>query len=329
MKSLITKNDKIFVAGSSGMAGSAIRRALLRSGYGNPLMGGEMLTPSRSELNLSNFADVNSWFGAHSPDVVILAAAKVGGIQANSTHPTEFLLENIKIQSNVIESAWKSGVKRLLFLGSSCIYPKFASQPITEESLMTGLLEQTNEAYAIAKIAGIKLCQAFRNQYNFDAISLMPTNLYGPGDNYNKESSHVLPAMIRRFYEAIIYKEPSVTCWGSGKVKREFLHVDDLGDAAVFALQNWNPSNNELPYINVGSGSDITIKELALTIADFLDYRGEIKWDSNKPDGTPRKLLDVSRLTTLGWQNKISLQKGIQMTIQQFKNEYDTGSVRK
>ena len=328
MNSLISKSDKIFVAGSAGMAGSAITRALIKNGYGNTSIGGELLTPLRNELDLLDYKKVVTWFETNLPDIVVLAAAKVGGIQVNSTNPTEFLLENIKIQTNVIENASKFKVKRLLFLGSSCIYPKFATQPIQEESLMTGSLEQTNEAYAVAKIAGIKLCQAYRSQYKFDAISLMPTNLYGPGDNYNKETSHVLPAMIRRFYEAMIYKKPFVTCWGSGNAKREFLHVDDLGDAAIFALQNWNPVSSELPFINVGSGIDITIKDLAIMIADLVGYRGEIRWDSRKPDGTPRKMLDVSRLTSLGWNNKISLREGMQMTIKQFSNEYNMGSIR-
>ena len=255
-----------------------------------------------------------------NPTVVIIAAAKVGGILANSLYPTQFLLDNLKIQNNLIENSWQTGVKRLLFLGSSCIYPKFAHQPINEESLLTGQLEETNQWYGIAKIAGIKLCDALRKQYNFDAISLMPTNLYGPGDNYHPQNSHVMASFIRKFYEASINSSPTVKCWGTGSPLREFLHVDDLGDAVVFALENWDPSsknapkdenNNKLTTLNVGTGKDISIKELALKISNLLNYKGKIIWDKSKPDGTPKKLLNIQKIQSLGWDPKISLSEGI------------------
>jgi GDP-L-fucose synthase len=244
---LITPEDRIFVAGPRGMAGSAICRALHRSGYGDASQGGALLTASRDGLDLLDQAAVQRWFSQHQPTVVVLAAAKVGGIQANNSYPSDFLLENLKIQTHVIEAAWRSGVRRLLFLGSSCIYPKFAEQPIREEALLTGALEPTNEWYTIAKITGIKLCQALRKQHGFDAISLMPTNLYGPGDNYHPTNSHVLPALIRRFHEAAESQAPRVTCWGTGTPLREFLHVDDLGEACVFALEHWDPSTADAP----------------------------------------------------------------------------------
>ena len=249
------------------------------------------------------------------PDVVVLAAAKVGGIHFNNTYPADFLLDNLKIQTHVIESAWRSGVRRLLFLGSSCIYPRLAPQPIQEEALLTGPLEPTNEWYAIAKIAGIKLCQALRLQHGFDAISLMPTNLYGPGDNYHPTNSHVLPALIRRFHEAAQAKAPSVTCWGTGSPLREFLHVDDLGEACVFVLEQWQPSPEELQHLNVGTGVDLTIRELAEQVATATGYQGEIHWDASKPDGTPKKQLDVSRLAALGWRARIPLAEGLASTV--------------
>ena len=299
MKNNFTKRDKIFIAGASGMAGSSILRALKKKGYGSNESFENILIPKRKDLNLLNFNEVNLWFKKNKPDIVIIAAAKVGGILANSSHPADFLLENIKIQTNIIESSYLFGVKRLIFLGSSCIYPKFALQPIKEESLLDGELESTNEWYAIAKIAGIKLCEALRIQKNFDAISLMPTNLYGPGDNYNLKTSHVLPALIRKFIDAKERDESSVTCWGTGSALREFMHVDDLGNAVVFILENWDPEiqrfnikeNKYLTYLNVGTGKDITIKELALKIAHIVDFRGEIIWDKSKPDGTPKKAI--------------------------------------
>jgi GDP-L-fucose synthase len=313
MQPLILPRDRIFVAGHRGMAGSAICRALQRAGYSN------LLTASRDDLDLENGPAVQQWFHEHQPSVVVLAAAKVGGIHANNTYPADFLLDNLKIQANVIETALRAGVKRLLFLGSSCIYPKFAEQPIREEALLTGSLEPTNESYAIAKITGIKLCQALRLQYGFDAISLMPTNLYGPGDNYHPENSHVLPALIRRFYEAAVVGDTSITCWGTGRPFREFLHVDDLGAACVFALERWSPGQEDLGYLNVGTGMDLTIRELAQLVADATGFQGSIKWDTSKPDGTPKKQLDISKLSSLGWRSKIPLSIGLPETVRDFK----------
>ena len=331
MKRKISLNDHIFIAGANGMAGSAIYRSLTSAGYGESKNGGKLSIPKRQELNLLNTQDVNEWFKENKPDVVILAAAKVGGILANSRNPADFLFNNLKIQTNVIEAAWNEKCKRLLFLGSSCIYPKFAKQPIQENSLLTSSLEKTNESYGIAKIAGIKLCEALRLQYKFDAISLMPTNLYGPKDNYDKDTSHVFPALIRKFYEAKVNSYPSVTCWGTGEPFREFMHSKDLGDACVFALENWDPDSADAPkdqngdpitFLNVGTGSDIKISELAKKIAKAFDYKGEIIWDIQKPDGTPKKQLDVSKLNKLGWKAKIGLDEGIKMTIKTFKNEF-------
>jgi GDP-L-fucose synthase len=314
---LISATDRIYVAGHRGMAGSAICRALLAKGYGEA-GGGALLTAARSELDLLDPVAVGEWFAVNKPDVVILAAAKVGGIHFNDTYPADFLLDNLKIQTHVIETAWRSGVRRLLFLGSSCIYPRLAEQPIKEEALLTGPLEPTNEWYAIAKITGIKLCQALRKQYGFDAISLMPTNLYGPGDNYHPENSHVLPALIRRFHEATQAKAPSVTCWGTGSPLREFLHVDDLGEACVFALENFQPGPEDLQFLNVGTGVDLTIRELAEALAAATGYSGEIRWDTSKPDGTPKKQLDVSQLAALGWRARIPLAEGLAITVADF-----------
>ncbi len=327
----ISLNEKFFVAGANGMVGKAICRALLKKGYGKENEG-ELLIPTREELDLLDINAVKKWFKVNKPTVVIIAAAKVGGILANSRYPTQFLLDNLKIQNNLIENSWQSDVKRLLFLGSSCIYPKFAYQPIKEESLLNGKLEDTNQWYALAKISGIKLCEALRKQYNFDAISLMPTNLYGPGDNYHPQNSHVMASFIKRFYEASLKSLPSVTCWGTGKPLREFLYVDDLGDAIVFALENWDPSlsnspkdenNNNLTILNVGTGKDISIKDLAYKISNLVNYKGKIIWDKNKPDGTPRKLLNISKIQDLGWQPNISLDEGIKKTIESFKKEYN------
>ena len=324
----INLNEKIFIAGASGMAGSAILRSFQKGGYGNLSAGGSIITPSSKELNLLDINQVESFFATKKPTVVVLAAAKVGGILANSTQPAKFILENLKIQTNVIETAWRSGVKRLLFLGSSCIYPKFAKQPIEEESLLKGPLEITNESYAIAKIAGIKLCDSLRIQYGFDAISLMPTNLYGPGDNYHPQNSHVMAALIKRITDATINSEPSIKCWGTGKPFREFMYADDLGEAVLFALKYWNPDADNAPrdtegkalsFLNVGTGNDISILDLAKKIANLTHYKGEIFWDSNKPDGTPKKQLCVKRLKELGWEAKTDLDTGIKKTIESYK----------
>ncbi len=326
----INLEEKIFVAGAFGMVGSSVCRNLKISGYGDSSKGGEIFTTSRKELDLLDSAKVSEWFQSKKPSIVIIAAAKVGGIYANQTYPADFIFENLKIQTNLIEASWKNGVKRLLFLGSSCIYPRFAPQPIKEESLLTGSLESTNEAYAIAKISGIKLCQALRKQYDFDAISLMPTNLYGTGDNYNQKNSHVMPALIRKFCEAVKSSKQEVTCWGTGKVMREFLHVDDLGKAITFALEYWDPILNteknddflSSTILNVGTGKDIKIEELASIIAKKVGFKGIINWDKSKPDGTPRKLLNVEKLKKLGWEPKISLDEGINKTIQEFREIY-------
>ena len=319
---LITTSDRFAIFGARGMAGSAISRALDRAGYN------QQLKPSRQELDLLDLLAVQQWFAKEQPTVVVLAAAKVGGIHANATYPAEFLLENLKIQTHVIETAWRSGVRRLLFLGSSCIYPKFAEQPIKEEALLTGPLESTNEWYAIAKITGIKLCEALRKQHGFDAISLMPTNLYGPGDNYHPENSHVLPALIRRFHEAANVNSPSVTCWGTGSPLREFLHVDDLGEACVFALKEWAPKPDEPSFLNVGTGMDLSIRDLADAVADASGFHGDIHWDVSKPDGTPKKQLDVSRFANIGWQARIPLADGLVSTVEHFRERLSQKLVR-
>lgn len=293
--------DTIFVAGHRGMVGSAIVRRLLAEGASR------LLLRSRSELDLTDQAAVEAFFAAEKPEYVFLAAAKVGGIRANNAYPAEFLRDNLAIQTNVIHSAWKHGAAKLCFLGSSCIYPKLAPQPLREEYLLTGPLEPTNEWYAVAKIAGIKMCQAYRRQYRFDAISLMPTNLYGPGDNFHPENSHVLPALIRRFHEARQRGDASVAIWGTGTPRREFLHVDDLADAAVFLMQNHSGEQ----FVNVGTGTDLTILELAQLVADVVGFTGAIVTDPSKPDGTPRKLLDVSRLDAMGWKARIGLREGV------------------
>jgi len=330
-KPLINNKDKIFVAGHNGMVGKSILRKLNENSFTN------VLVKNREDLDLMNFELVNKWFLENKPDVVIISAGKVGGINANNTFPVEFLLNNLKIQNNLIETSWKTGVKRLLFLGSSCIYPKFATQPIKEEELLTGELENTNQWYAIAKISGIKLCEALRSQYNFDAISLMPTNLYGPGDNYSYSDSHVLPALIRKFWEAKQNSSKSVTCWGTGLPRREFLYVDDLAEAVIYALRNWDPSlpdapkdtkNKKLNFLNVGTGKDISIKELANLISSEVGFTGEINWDSTKPDGTPRKQLDISNIQNLGWEPKVSLTEGIKESVISFEKELKDNNLR-
>jgi len=330
-------SDRVFVAGHRGMAGGAICRALQRRGFGEASRGGELLLASRQELDLLDPLAVTTWMEQRRPDVVVLAAARVGGIHANNAFPADFLLDNLKIQNHVIESAWRQGARRLLFLGSSCIYPKFAAQPIREEALLTGSLEPTNAWYAIAKITGIKLCEALRRQHGFDAISLMPTNLYGPGDNYHPTNSHVLPALIRRFHEAVERGEPAVTCWGTGSPLREFLHADDLGEACVFALEHWNPDVPSAPraddgevltHLNVGTGVDLTIRALAEAVAEATEFKGEILWDASQPDGTPRKQLDVSRLAALGWRARIPLAEGLASTVALFREQLQRDLVR-
>ncbi len=328
MSQLISFQERIFIAGSSGLAGSAIYRSLKKMGYGSQEKGGLILTPKRKELDLLSFEAVNSWFIKNRPSIVIIAAAKVGGILANSLQPADFILENLKIQTNLIEASWRNGVRRLLFLGSSCIYPKNSKQPIKEEYLLQGPLENTNESYALAKIAGIKLCESLRKQYQFDAISLMPTNLYGLGDNYDDNASHVMAALIKKFCNAKKYSLDEVVCWGSGKPFREFLYVNDLGDAVVFALEKWNPSSSSSPidkdgnpllYLNVGTGKEISIKKLAELIARLCNYEGKIKWDLSKPDGTHQKLLNIERISQLGWTHKTKLEDGIKKTINFYK----------
>lgn len=310
VKSTVDENSRIFVAGHRGLVGSAIVRRLEAEGHRNLILAG------RDALDLRVESAVEQFFARERPEFVFLAAAKVGGILANSSHPAEFLRDNLAIQTNVIHAAWKNGVRKLLFLGSSCIYPKFAPQPIREEYLLTGELEPTNAAYAVAKIAGIQMCQAYRKQYGFSAISLMPTNLYGPGDNFDLQSSHVLPALLRKFHEAAQAGTPEVLIWGTGTPRREFLHVDDLADAAVFLMRNYDSGE----IVNVGTGQDLAIAELAHAIARITRYHGRLVFDPSKPDGTPRKLLDVSRLEGLGWKARIPLEAGIAGTYRWYLN---------
>ena len=311
----MNRQSRIYVAGHRGLAGSAIIRELRRKGFDN------LLLRTRQELDLTSQLDVSSFFSSEKPEYVFLAAAKVGGILANSTYPADFIRENLSIELNVIDAAWRHGTKKLLFLGSSCIYPKFAPQPIKEEYLLTGALEPTNEWYATAKITGIKLCQAYRAQHGFNAISLMPTNLYGPGDNFDFETSHVLPALLRKCHEAEAQASPQLVIWGTGTPRREFLHVDDLASAAVFLMQRYDQPE----IINVGTGEDITIADLARLIAQRVGYRGKLVFDTSKPDGTPRKLLDVSRLHALGWRHSIELEDGIRSTYEWFLNHVEPG----
>jgi len=301
---LLTPQSKIYVAGHRGLVGAALCRALAGHGCSN------ILTRTHAELDLTDQAAVQDFFAGEQPDLVFLAAAKVGGIHANDSYAADFIRDNLLIQTNIIDASYQSGVKKLLFLGSSCIYPQLCPQPMKEEYLLTGPLEPTNEWYAVAKIAGIKMCQAYRRQYGFDAISLMPTNLYGPGDNFDLQNSHVLPAMIRKFHEAKVNNRPEVEIWGSGRPKREFLHVDDLASACLFLMENYSESQ----IMNVGTGKEITIADLADLVGGVVGFRGKVRLNTAMPDGTPRKLLDVSRTSSLGWQAEISLRQGVART---------------
>ena len=301
--------SRIYIAGHRGMVGSALMRAISAAGFPDPI------TYTRAELDLCNQAAVQAMMARERPTHVFVAAAKVGGIQANNTDRADFLYDNLMIEANLIHAAHAVGAEKLLFLGSSCIYPKLASQPLVEDSLLTGALEPTNEPYAIAKIAGIKLCEAYRDQYGANFISAMPTNLYGPGDNYDLRNSHVVPALLRKFHEAKINGDARVTCWGSGSPRREFLHVDDLADACIFLMQEYN----EKPFVNVGTGVDLTIQALAETIQDIVGFEGELIWDTNKPDGTPRKLMDCSRLQRLGWTHQIQLEAGLKSVYDEYR----------
>ncbi len=317
------KDQRIFVAGHQGMVGSAIIRRLQALGYTN------IITRNRSELDLTRQAEVEDFFQTNSIDAVYLAAAKVGGIHANNTYPAEFISDNLLIQRNIIHSAHEAGIQNLLFLGSSCIYPKFAEQPMKEDSLLTGTLESTNEPYAIAKIAGIKLCESYDRQYGRNYRSVMPTNLYGPRDNFHPENSHVIPALLRRFHEAVQINASEVVIWGSGKPKREFMHVDDMASACVYVMELEDSiyqahTKPMLSHINVGTGVDCTIGELAETIAKVTNFEGKLVFDASKPDGTPRKLLDVSRLKSLGWEAKISLEEGLKDAYEWFKANQST-----
>jgi GDP-L-fucose synthase len=305
----LAQDSKIYVAGHHGLVGSAVVRALRTRGYKN------LLLVAHRELDLTDQRAVSAFFQRERPAAVIMAAARVGGINANNTRPAEFIRDNLLIQDNVIDSAYRAGTQKFVFLGSSCIYPKLSPQPIKEEYLLTGALEPTNEWYAIAKIAGLKMCQAYRRQYGFNAISLMPTNLYGPGDNFDLQNSHVLPALIRRFHEATLRGDPTMSIWGTGTPRREFLHVDDLADAVIYLMLGYESEQ----IINVGWGEDVTIRELAEMIAKTSGFQGRLVFDSTKPDGTPQKLLDTSRLTDLGWKPKITLQTGIEQTYEWFK----------
>jgi len=313
LPSMENANTKIYVAGHRGMVGSAIVRKLRAKGFEN------IVTRSRSELDLTNQAAVQAFFQAEQPDHVYLAAAKVGGIHANNVYRGQFLYENLMIETNIIHAAWECKVDKLLFLGSSCIYPKMAPQPLTEDALLTGPLEPTNEPYAIAKIAGIKLCETYRDQYGANFISAMPTNLYGPGDNYDLETSHVLPALIRKIHTAKMTGAPSVPLWGSGSPKREFMHVDDLAEACVHLMLDYDGTD----WVNVGTGADLSIRELAEMICSIVGYSGALDWDTSKPDGTPRKLMNVSKINSLGWKAKIGLREGIEGVYHDVKDSFE------
>lgn len=314
----MNKESKIYVAGHRGMVGSALVRKLTALGFNN------IIVRTSGQVNLTNQQETNDFFNAEKPDYVFVAAAKVGGILANNTYRADFIYANLMIECNVIKAAHDVGVTKLMLLGSSCIYPKMSPQPIKEEYLLTGTLEPTNEPYAIAKIAGLKMCEAYRDQYNDDFISAMPTNLYGPNDNYDLKNSHVLPALIRKFAEAKETNQPAVEIWGTGSPKREFLHVDDLAEACVFLMQNYSDKET----VNVGTGEDVSIKDLALQIKNIVGFEGELKFDTSKPDGTPRKLLDVSKIHSLGWKHKIDLETGIKMVWEEVSKKGFVDSVR-
>tara|TARA_Y100001933_G_scaffold256914_1_gene302323 strand:+ start:458 stop:1462 length:1005 start_codon:yes stop_codon:yes gene_type:complete len=330
----LIEGEKIFIAGANGMVGSSIKKELLSLGYNEE----NLLCPRRESLDLLNYKKLSEWFIHNKPSIVIIAAAKVGGIYANSEEPFDFILQNLKIQTNIIELSWINNVKKLLFLGSSCIYPKYSPQPINENHLLKNSLEQTNEFYAIAKIAGIKLCQSLMIQHQFNAICLMPSNLYGPGDNYNLLNSHVIPALIRKFHDAKLNDLKKVICWGDGSPLREFLFVDDLAKACVFLLNNWNPVNDlsqdeirkeSSCIINVGTNDEIKIKDLAKQIAFNVGFKGEIIWDKSKPNGTPRKKLDNSKINNLGWLAKTNLNQGLRITINSYVKELKNNTLRK
>ena len=317
MAKAIDRQSKVYVAGHRGLVGSAIMRRLEKEGFSN------IVTRTHAELDLTDQAAVSRFFEEEKPRYVFLAAAKVGGIQANDTYRADFVRINLQIETNVIEAAYRSGVERLMFLGSSCIYPKHAPQPMKEEHLLTGPLEPTNAPYAIAKIAGIIMCDSYNRQFGTDFIASMPTNLYGPGDNFDLETSHVLPALIRKFHEAKVEGRPQVELWGTGKPMREFLHVDDLADAVLFMMDHFDPKPDDV-FLNVGTGTDVTIAELANLVAKVVGYEGDLVWDRSKPDGTPRKLLDVSRLAELGWKARIGLEEGLAQTYQWFLENIDS-----
>ena len=321
-------NYKVFIAGSNGMVGNAIKKLLLQKVYITNDSKGKIFCPTREDLDLLDYEAVMSWFSIHKPKIVIIAAARVGGILANSTKPYDFISENLRIEINLIEASRKFGIKKIMFLGSSCVYPRLCDQPIKEKYLLDGYLEPTNQWYAIAKIAGIKLCESLKLQYGMDTISLMPCNLYGVGDNYNPNSSHVIPGLISKFHSAKINKHKKVVCWGSGNTLREFLYVDDLAEAIIFILNKWENSKNNseiknffksTSWLNVGSGIEISIKELAILIAKLIGYEGDIDWDKSIPDGTPRKILDNSKISSLGWKPKIKLEEGLKLAINDFK----------
>lgn len=309
----MNKNNKIYIAGHRGLVGSAILRLLQKEGYTN------LVYKTRKELDLTNQVNVSDFFKREKPEYVFLAAAKVGGIHANNTYPVDFIVDNIQIQTNIIKSSFENNVKKLLFMGSVCIYPKYADVPVKENSLLTGMLEPTNDAYAIAKIAGIKMCQAYRKQYGVDYISTMPCNLYGINDNFHPTNSHVLPALIRRFHEAKINKLEEVVCWGDGSARREFMNADDVADASLFLMKNY--SSDEI--INIGCGEDFTIKEVVEMIKDIVGYNGKIVWDTTKPNGTPKRLLDTDKIFNMGWKPKIKLNKGLKEAYEWYTKNYE------